>query len=76
MARRGDDAPDRGPPSGDAECLFMTNTQEQVLLAATDATRRRQQIANELVKGIPRGRAADQLGAVHAFVSDTTRSRA
>jgi N-acetylmuramoyl-L-alanine amidase len=39
-------------PATLAECLFMSNTQEQTLLAATDAGSRRQQIANELVKGL------------------------
>lgn len=39
-------------PAALAECLFMSNTQEQVLLAATDTTSRRQQIADELAKGL------------------------
>jgi len=39
-------------PAALAECLFMSNTREQELLVATDATSRRQQIANELAKGI------------------------
>lgn len=39
-------------PAALAECLFMSNTQEQILLTATDAMSRRQQIANELVKGV------------------------
>jgi N-acetylmuramoyl-L-alanine amidase len=39
-------------PASLAEALFMSNTQERALLAATDAPSRRQQIAEQLVKGI------------------------
>lgn len=39
-------------PAALAEGLFMSNTQEQALLAATDASSRRQQIAEQLVAGI------------------------
>lgn len=39
-------------PAALAEGLFMSNTQEQALLVATDASSRRQQIAEQLVKGI------------------------
>jgi N-acetylmuramoyl-L-alanine amidase len=39
-------------PAALAEGLFMSNTQEQALLAATDASSRRQQIAEQLVKGL------------------------
>ena len=39
-------------PAALAEGLFMTNSQEQVLLAATDDSSRRQQIAAHLVAGI------------------------
>jgi N-acetylmuramoyl-L-alanine amidase len=39
-------------PAALAEGLFMSNTQEQALLASTDASSRRQQIAAELVAGI------------------------
>lgn len=45
-------------PAALAECLFMSNALENLLLAAADSTdpnappSRRQQIANELVKGI------------------------
>jgi len=39
-------------PASLAEGLFMSNTQERTLLAATDASSRRQQIADQLVKGI------------------------
>lgn len=39
-------------PAALAEGLFMTNTQEQALLVATDDSSRRQQIAAHLVAGI------------------------
>ena len=39
-------------PAALAEGLFMSNTQEQALLASTDASSRRQQIAAQLVAGI------------------------
>ena len=39
-------------PAALAEGLFMTNSQERVLLAATDDSSRRQQIATHLVAGI------------------------
>jgi N-acetylmuramoyl-L-alanine amidase len=39
-------------PASLAEGLFMSNSREQVLLAATDASSRRQQIAEQLAKGI------------------------
>jgi N-acetylmuramoyl-L-alanine amidase len=39
-------------PAALAEGLFMSNTEEQVLLASTDASSRRQQIADQLVAGI------------------------
>jgi N-acetylmuramoyl-L-alanine amidase len=39
-------------PASLAEGLFMSNTQERALLAATDTSSRRQQIAEQLVKGI------------------------
>jgi N-acetylmuramoyl-L-alanine amidase len=39
-------------PASLAEGLFMSNTEERALLAATDASSRRQQIAEQLVKGI------------------------
>jgi N-acetylmuramoyl-L-alanine amidase len=39
-------------PATLAEGLFMTNSQERVLLAATDESSRRQQIATHLVAGI------------------------
>jgi N-acetylmuramoyl-L-alanine amidase len=39
-------------PAALAEGLFMSNTQERALLAATDASSRRQQIADQLVAGI------------------------
>ena len=39
-------------PAALAEGLFMSNTQERALLAATDASSRRQQIAEQLVAGI------------------------
>ena len=39
-------------PAALAECVFISNTQEQALLAATDAASRRQQIANELARGL------------------------
>jgi N-acetylmuramoyl-L-alanine amidase len=39
-------------PAALAECVFMTNTAERDLLAATDGTSRRQQIAEQLVGGI------------------------
>jgi N-acetylmuramoyl-L-alanine amidase len=39
-------------PAALAEGLFMTNSQERVLLAATDDSSRRQQIAAHLVAGI------------------------
>ena len=39
-------------PAALAEGLFMSNTDERTLLAATDASSRRQQIAEQLVAGI------------------------
>ena len=39
-------------PAALAEGLFMSNTNERTLLAATDASSRRQQIAEQLVAGI------------------------
>lgn len=39
-------------PAALAEGLFMSNTEEQALLASTDASSRRQQIAEQLVAGI------------------------
>ena len=39
-------------PAALAEGLFMSNAQEQALLASTDASSRRQQIAEQLVAGI------------------------
>jgi N-acetylmuramoyl-L-alanine amidase len=39
-------------PAALAEGLFMSNTEEQALLASTDASSRRQQIAEHLVAGI------------------------
>lgn len=39
-------------PAALAEGLFMSNAQEQVLLASSDASSRRQQIATQLVAGI------------------------
>jgi N-acetylmuramoyl-L-alanine amidase len=39
-------------PASLAECLFMTHTRENELLAATDDTSRRQQIAEHLAAGI------------------------
>jgi N-acetylmuramoyl-L-alanine amidase len=39
-------------PAALAEGLFMSNTDERVLLASTDASSRRQQIATELANGI------------------------
>jgi N-acetylmuramoyl-L-alanine amidase len=39
-------------PAALAEGLFMSNTNERTLLAATDASSRRQQIAEQLAAGI------------------------
>ncbi len=39
-------------PAALAEGLFMSNTEERALLASTDASSRRQQIAEQLVAGI------------------------
>jgi N-acetylmuramoyl-L-alanine amidase len=39
-------------PAALAEGLFMSHSEEQVLLAATDASSRRQQVANALVVGV------------------------
>lgn len=39
-------------PAALAEGLFMSNTEERALLASTDASSRRQQIADQLVAGI------------------------